>query len=79
MAMANLVILLGAWRHVRQVRRGGSLDEGALDAMLAGRGLVARLFRPLFRAITGQLAVALQIKDRPSRCPGSAPNGRKPS
>ena len=51
-AAANLVILLGVWRSFRQVRRGGPLDEEALDMLLAGRGLLARLFRPLFRAIT---------------------------
>ncbi len=49
---ANLAILLGIWRSFRQVRRGGPLDEEALDTLLAGRGLLARLFRPLFRAIT---------------------------
>ena len=40
------------WRSFREVRRGGSLNEEALDLLLAGRGLLARLFRPLFRAIT---------------------------
>ena len=49
---ANLVILLGIWRSFRHVRRGGRLDEEAFDMLLAGRGLLARLFRPLFRAIT---------------------------
>ena len=51
-AAANLVILLGIWRSFRQFRRSGRLDEGALDMLLAGRGLLARLLRPLFRAIT---------------------------
>ena len=51
-AAANLVILAGIWRNFRHVRRGGSLDEEAFDALLTGRGLMARLFRPLFRAIT---------------------------
>ncbi len=51
-AAANLVILLGVWRSFRQFRRSGQLDEGALDMLLAGRGLLARLFRPLFRAVT---------------------------
>jgi len=51
-AAANLVILLGIWRSFRHVRRGGRLDEEAFDMLLAGRGLLARLFRPLFRAIT---------------------------
>ena len=51
-AAANLVILLGVWRSLRHFRRSGRLDEGALDMLLAGRGLLARLLRPLFRAIT---------------------------
>jgi len=51
-AAANLVILRGVWRSFRHVRRGGRLDEEAFDLLLAGRGLLARLFRPLFRAIT---------------------------
>jgi high-affinity nickel-transport protein len=51
-AAINLVILLGVWRSLRHFRRGGRLDEDALDLLLAGRGLLARLFRPLFRAIT---------------------------
>lgn len=51
-AAANLVILLGVWRSFRRFRRSGLLDEGALDTLLAGRGLLARLFRPLFRAVT---------------------------
>jgi len=51
-AAANLVILLGVWRSFRQFRRSGRLDEDALDMLFAGRGLLARLFHPLFRAIT---------------------------
>lgn len=51
-AGANLAILLGIWRRFRQVRRGDQVDEEALDQLLSGRGLLARLFRPLFRAIT---------------------------
>lgn len=51
-AAANLVILRSVWRSFRHVQRGGRLDEAAFDHLLAGRGLLARLFRPLFRAIT---------------------------
>lgn len=51
-AAANMVILLGVWRSFRQYQRSGRLDDGALDMLLAGRGLLSRLFRPLFRAIT---------------------------
>ena len=51
-AGANLVILAGIWRRLQLFRRSGTLDEGALDALLSGRGLLARLCRPLFQAIT---------------------------
>lgn len=50
-ALVNLVILREAWRSFRQVSAGGPLDTAALDRMLAGRGLLVRLFRPLFRAV----------------------------
>jgi high-affinity nickel-transport protein len=51
-ALANVVILRGVWRSFRHVARGGTLDNASLDALLSGRGLLARLFRPLFRAVT---------------------------
>ncbi len=51
-AVANLAILRGVWCRFREVRRGGDLDDDALDLLLARRGMLARLFRPLFRAIT---------------------------
>lgn len=51
-AIANLVILIGVWRSFRHVSRGGTLDAEALDVLLAGRGLLARIFRPLFRVVT---------------------------
>jgi high-affinity nickel-transport protein len=52
MALANLMILRGVWRGFRQVARGGRINEAALDALLSGRGLLARLLRPLFRSVT---------------------------
>lgn len=48
----NLFILVGVWRAFRSVRRGGTLREEQLDMLLAGRGLLARLFRPLFRTVS---------------------------
>ena len=51
-ALANIVILRGVWRSFRHVARGGTLDSASLDALLSGRGLLARLLRPLFRAVT---------------------------
>ena len=51
-AVANLVILRSVWGSFREVQRGGTLNDEALNLLLAGRGILARLFRPLFRAIT---------------------------
>jgi len=50
-AAMNLFILVGVWRAFQRVRRGGPLVEEDLDALLAGRGLLARIFRPLFGMI----------------------------
>lgn len=51
-AIANLFVLAGVWRSFRVVSRGGSVNAESLDMLLAGRGALARLFRPLFRVIT---------------------------
>jgi nickel/cobalt transporter (NiCoT) family protein len=50
-AIANLVILAGVWRTFRRVGRGGRFVEEDLDLLLSQRGLIGRLFRPLFRFI----------------------------
>jgi high-affinity nickel-transport protein len=50
-ALANLAFLREAWRSYRRVAAGGTLDPAALDRVLSGRGLLTRLFRPLFRAV----------------------------
>ena len=47
----NIVILVGVWRTFRRVKAGGRYVEEDLNALLAGRGLLARLFRPLFAVI----------------------------
>jgi nickel/cobalt transporter (NiCoT) family protein len=47
----NLMILRSVWRTWRQVRDGGTYVEEDLDMLLAGRGLVARVLRPLFALI----------------------------
>ena len=47
-AAANLVVLSGVWRTFQEVRRGGPLVEEDIDRVMAGRGLLVRLFRPLF-------------------------------
>ncbi len=51
-AAMNLVILLSIWRTLRRVRRGGAAADADFDLLLNSRGLLARLFRPLFRLIT---------------------------
>jgi len=50
-AIVNVVILGNVWATFRRVRRGERVEDEHLDMLLAGRGLLARLFRPLFRMI----------------------------
>ena len=51
-AVINLVILRGVWTSFRKARRGEPVEEQELNALLAGRGLLARIFRPLFRMVS---------------------------
>ncbi|HVI50102.1 MAG TPA: HoxN/HupN/NixA family nickel/cobalt transporter [Candidatus Sulfotelmatobacter sp.] len=51
-AAVNLIILKGVWQVFARVRRGESYVEEDLNALLAGRGVLARLFRSLFRLIS---------------------------
>jgi high-affinity nickel-transport protein len=50
-AVANLFILAGVWRTFQRVKRGGRFIEEDLDILLSHRGLIGRLFRPVFRFI----------------------------
>ncbi len=50
-AAVNLVVLRSTWMAFRRVRRGGAYGEDELDLLLNGRGLLARVFRPMFRMI----------------------------
>jgi high-affinity nickel-transport protein len=50
-AAANTVILAAIYRRFRAAKRGAPADEADLDMLLADRGLLARLFRPLFRMV----------------------------
>ena len=50
-AVMNLVILVAVYRTFHRVRRGGPYVEEDLDTLLAGGGLLARVFRPLFGLI----------------------------
>lgn len=51
-ALANIAILIGVWRTFRTVAKGGLLDHDSLDTLLSGRGLLARLFKPIFRIVS---------------------------
>jgi len=51
-AVINLVILRGVWQSFRKARRGEPVAEQELNALLAGRGFLARIFRPLFRMVS---------------------------
>jgi high-affinity nickel-transport protein len=50
-AAMNLTILVQVYRTFRRVKAGAAYVEEDLDMLLAGRGLMARLFRPMFRLI----------------------------
>ena len=50
--LANLFVLKGIWAVFSRVRRGGQIIDNDLDALLAGRGFFARIFRPMFRLVS---------------------------
>ena len=50
--VANLFILRGIWSAFVRARRGKPIVNEDLDALLAGRGFIARIFRPLFRVVS---------------------------
>lgn len=50
-AAMNFSILRQLWRSFRRVKAGGRYQEAELETLLAGRGLIARLCRPLFTRI----------------------------
>ena len=50
-AAMNIVILAGIWRTFRRVKAGGRYVDEDLDIFLANRGLLARIFRPMFAFI----------------------------
>lgn len=54
----NLVILRSVWRTFCHVREGGAYVEEDLDLLVGGRGLLARLFRPLFRLVSASWHMA---------------------
>jgi high-affinity nickel-transport protein len=46
--LANLIVLRGIWAAFGRARRGQSITDEDLDAMLANRGVLARIFRRVF-------------------------------
>ncbi|MBV9755845.1 MAG: HoxN/HupN/NixA family nickel/cobalt transporter [Alphaproteobacteria bacterium] len=50
-AMMNIVILGNVYRTFRAVKEGQPYRDEDLNLLLAGRGLMARIFRPMFRLI----------------------------
>lgn len=50
-AAANVTVLVAVYRTFRRVRNGGDYVEEDLDLLLARRGLLSRLFRPVFRLV----------------------------
>jgi len=50
--IANLFILKGIWLAFARARRGEKIIDEDLDDLLAGRGLIARIFRPVFRVVS---------------------------
>jgi high-affinity nickel-transport protein len=50
-ALMNIVILRGVWRTFQEVRKGGPGNDQSTEILIGG-GLVARLFRPLFRLLS---------------------------
>ena len=50
--VANFLILKTTWVAFARVKRGGRIAEADLDALLAGGGFLARIFRPMFRVVT---------------------------
>jgi high-affinity nickel-transport protein len=51
-ALMNLIILRSIYQSWRRVRNGAAYDDDDFDMLLADRGFLARIFRPMFRIIT---------------------------
>jgi nickel/cobalt transporter (NiCoT) family protein len=51
-AIVNFVIFIRIWRGFQHLRSGGRFEPEHFELLLAGRGLLARLFRRLFRVIS---------------------------
>src|ERR1700723_4392830 len=51
-AIVNLIVLRSIYRAFVRVRRGEPYVEEDFNVLLAGRGLLSRMFRPMFRLIS---------------------------
>jgi high-affinity nickel-transport protein len=51
-AAANFLVLCAVYRTFQTVRRGGAYVEEDLNHLLAQRGFLGRLFRPMFRLVS---------------------------
>src|SRR5262249_36513279 len=47
-ALVNIVILRGIWQNFRDLGKGGGYTDQSPDTLIGG-GIMARIFRPLFR------------------------------
>ena len=52
LAAFNMIVLAALYRTFQRVRRGEAFSEGDFDILLNSRGLLSRLFRPLFGLVT---------------------------
>lgn len=51
-ALMNLIILKSIFQSWRKIKNGGTYVDDDFDILLANRGFLARIFKPLFRMIT---------------------------
>jgi high-affinity nickel-transport protein len=51
LGIANLFVLRGVWAAFGRARRGENIVDEDLDALLAGSGFLARIFRPMFKVV----------------------------
>lgn len=51
-ALMNLVILRAIWQAWKNVKAGGIYVDDDFDLLMASRGFLARIFRPLFRLVS---------------------------
>ncbi|MGD9539386.1 HoxN/HupN/NixA family nickel/cobalt transporter [Methylocystis sp.] len=50
--LVNLLLLRGVWSAYRRARNGEPVHDQDLDALLNGRGLLTRFFRPVFGLVS---------------------------